>query len=1101
MRKSIYTPLFLLMLFFLPIFGKAADFVNLTPRPKWMSQQQGTYTLPERLTVGGEALGDSITLEIAKFVADFNRAASGVQAVATENAADAAIQLLLNQKLRTSLGEEGYKLTVSRKGVTIESGTQKGFYYGFVSLKKMLPACIMAGVKDSKVTTYTLPYVSITDAPRYKYRGFMLDVSRHFFSAKQIKRIIDVMAAYKMNAFHFHLTDDQGWRWEVKQYPNLTRIGSVAANTYLTAMYHGAYWTNEQYGPYFYTQEELRDIVAYAAERHIEIIPEIDMPGHFVAAMASYPEFSCNPDNPPTVWTHGGISTHILNVANPRSVQFAKNILTELMDIFPSKTIHIGGDECPTSAWENNALCKALYNKLGLKSYRQLQSHFIKEMNEHVKARGRKLAVWNEAITANGTDLDIMKATGATVYCWIGAAEAAKKAAQLKLPHIYTPQRPYYINRQAGNEPWEISLPGDGSDHLKAVYNHAPVSNAYTRGVQATFWTEHVGNDDLLEYLTFPRLIAVAEAGWTPQSLRNFNNFAERVRADTVMLNYNNYQYGRHFLNTNPSPIPPIDDTPPAVIPENGKTYIVRCAIDRFKGTAISDNGKSQHPMHTTDSRANIGWAATEVTPYDPATRQLKLRLKNVTTGRSIGNAASNIQGTLGFPLSMGNATPLTLSYNPAHKDFTISVSNKNLFPVPHQSPALPGIVSAGNKEGLGNAVRPQGAAWQLIPARTITYVCTDTENKELGKVKEIIAQGDITLTPPSFAGYKLKTQLPDNVSPTEDATFNLSYERVSNLVYLSCEDKHGALLRRDTIHVPIGTAADIKVPEIPYYTAVDVPTEALTQTPKADTHIVIVYSTEAYSGVKALAEPVSRLEDGIGLVIYDTSSNNPERAGYRNLNPSTLQIMRGNLTFGEADPYFTWVFEKSGAKWKIKNEVVNKYIPEMKRSGSIIVSKTPGSFQFTLNADKETWKVQGSNGLYWDGAENSMTGWHTYGHPYRLHRYFAAPYFGVTLLAVSGDDNSTLDQEFHLVPAGHSFTFVAPLIAGKELRSIENADDLKSVSKHTTVRCLYSAPNAISSPLVEQSAHQTLHDLSGRRVAPSRAGLYIVNGKKVLLK
>lgn len=228
----------------------------------------------------------------------------------------------------------------------------------------------------------------------------MLDVSRHFFTVDEVKRMLDVMSYYKMNAFHWHLTDDQGWRVEIKKYPKLTTVGSIAPNSLFTDLYEAKqYWINKPYGPYFYTQDEIRDVVAYAKERHITIVPEVDMPGHSSAAMASYPEYSCNPSGGHQVWSKGGISYDVINVANPAAVQFAKDVLSEIMDLFPGERIHIGGDECPVDAWKNNAECQALYKAKGFTNYRQIQSYFIQELSEFVKERGRKLAVWNETIT------------------------------------------------------------------------------------------------------------------------------------------------------------------------------------------------------------------------------------------------------------------------------------------------------------------------------------------------------------------------------------------------------------------------------------------------------------------------------------------------------------------------------------------------------------------------------------------------------------------------------------------------------------------------------------------------------------------------------
>lgn len=548
MKSTIVTTLLASALLGIPA-ARAQQFVNLTPQPLQMQVEKGSFVLPTQFSVGGAQLPDSIANEARKFVADFNKAATATTATFSSKAQGNALQLVHSPSLFSQLGQEGYKLQVTHEGVRLEAATTTGFFYGLTSLKKMLPACIAAGVKDNKVTHYELPLVNITDRPRFPYRGFMLDVARHFYTVQEVKKMLDIMAIYKLNKFHFHLTEDQGWRWEVKKYPKLTKVGAVASNTYVTSMEHGAYWTNQQYGPYFYTREELKDIVAYAAAKHIEVIPEIDMPGHFSAAMAAYPEFSCNPEGTHRVETWGGVFTDVLNVANPKAVRFVKDILDELMEIFPSKNIHIGGDECPTTAWEHNAECQAMYKKLGLTSYRQLQTHFIADIYEYLKSKGRKISVWNETVTEKGADLQLMKKTGATVYCWIPARKGAEIANSIGLPSIYTVYGPYYINRAPSKEGWMKTLPGNGTDNLKATYNEQPTDFSHSIGVQGTFWTEHVATPDVMEFLALPRLIAVGEAGWTPQNKKNFDSFVQRMRADTTMLNYANYTYDRAFLS------------------------------------------------------------------------------------------------------------------------------------------------------------------------------------------------------------------------------------------------------------------------------------------------------------------------------------------------------------------------------------------------------------------------------------------------------------------------------------------------------------------------------------------------------------------------
>ena len=519
------------------------QFVNLTPKPKTMTVGEGTLALPADFVVSYPASLDAdMVEEVNKFITVYNHA-TGSRVKAVAGNASALFQV---EKTTAAEGSKPgvYTLTVAAGGVTIGAPDALGLFYAFQSVKKMLPANVMANVADPSVTTYALPLVEIEDEPRFEYRGFMLDVSRHFFTVEDIKRMLDVMAYYKMNRFHWHLSDDQGWRIEIKKYPKLTEVGSIASNCRLTDMYsHTMYWQNKPYGPYFYTQDQVRDVVAYAQKLHIDIVPEIDMPGHFTAAMASYPEYSCTPNGSHEVQTNqGGVWNDVLNVANDGAVAFAKGILEEIIELFPYERVHIGGDECPTTAWENNAECKAKYTALNLTSYRQLQSLFIKEMSDFVQSKGRKLSVWNESITAASADLKTVQSTDAMVYCWMPAEAGVTKAAELGLSRIYTPQYPFYINKYQGDPSLDPPAAGYGNEDVKAVYEKTIPENV-DAGIQATFWTEVVSDRDYLEWLTLPRLTAIAEAGWTPQANRTFSDFQQRITADTLLLNYGNYKW------------------------------------------------------------------------------------------------------------------------------------------------------------------------------------------------------------------------------------------------------------------------------------------------------------------------------------------------------------------------------------------------------------------------------------------------------------------------------------------------------------------------------------------------------------------------------
>ena len=1083
--------------------AQAQQFVNLTPVPMQMHVDKGVYRLPAQFTIGGAQLPDSIKAEAQKFVTDFNKSATGATASYSKKAEGAALELVHNQTLYKTLGQEGYKLSVTANGIRLESATTSGFFYGLTSLKKMLPACIAAGVKDEKVVTYELPLVQITDKPRFPYRGFMLDVARHFFSVQEVKKMLDVMAIYKLNKFHFHLTEDQGWRWEVKKYPKLTKVGAVASNTYVTSMEHGAYWTNQQYGPYFYTREDLKEIVAYAAAKHIEVIPEIDMPGHFSAAMAAYPEFSCNPDGVHRVETWGGVFTDVLNVANPKAVRFVKDILDELMSIFPSKNVHTGGDECPTTAWENNAECQAMYKKLNLTSYRQLQTHFIAEITDYLKSKGRKISVWNETVTEKGADLQLMKKTGATVYCWVPARKGAEIANSLGLPSIYTVYGPYYINRAPRKDGWMKTLPGNGSDHLKATYEEQPTDFSHSIGVQGTFWTEHVATPDVMEFLALPRLIAVGEAGWSPQSKKNFNSFVQRMRADTTMLNYGGYSYDRAYLSENKTSTmstPTVDA--PAALPKNGQVYVVRNTVEGHAGAMLADAGQQQGLIHSnTGQNANNGWEVVNASAFDTKGGTMTVQLRNVTTQRFVGQPETQKVERFGFPVTMSK-TPakITLTYAPKTKDFTLASGGKFLFPVSASAPQLQGRVSSGSGVDGENAVRPQGTGWEFVPARAVTYRCVTTDGKELQTITEYLPTDATQVTVPQFKGYKVKGEVPQLQQGNEAQIFTIVYKKSKHLVFLDAINDDGTLLAQDTIAVPVGESVVIRAPKIDFCSLKDFPEEGIQLTPTDDVHRTIVYTTSALLGVKAVVTPLKELKDGQQVLIYDFSTKDPNRAGFRNVASISGRVLQGGLNNGEASPQFVWKVQKKGSRWQFFHPATALFMPELKQSQEVIVAKEGGQFSVSRNADG-TWKVQGTNGQYWDGVEGGMTGWHTYGHPYQFYTFVAAPYFRVTVRYVDTEGKSVLPSEQSIVPAGSEVTVVAPDIKDfmwKETSS--TLRDLNRIDAHGEITVMYEKVTGIGSISAVNSSHpSSTYDLLGRRVEAARQGLFIVNGKKLL--
>lgn len=525
-----------------------AQEIALTPQPAHLTVKDGRFEFGNQLKAKVTPYqGDSIRMVFESFKKELQEA-TGIKVSSTQKEAKARIILDLNPQLPA----EAYKLNVSKKQVRIEASRPAGFYYALQTLKQLMPRNVIAGVATSDHSQWSLPSVEIEDAPRFEWRGFMLDEGRHFFGKDEIKRVIDMMAIYKMNRFHWHLTEDQGWRIEIKKYPKLTETGAWRNSKVLA--YGDVKPDGERYGG-FYTQKDIKEIVAYAKKKFIEIIPEIDIPGHSQAAVAAYPEFlACDPENKHEVWLQQGISTDVINVANPKAMQFAKEVIDELTELFPFNYIHLGGDECPTNKWQKNDECKKLLSEIGSSNFRDLQIYFYKQLKDYIATKPadqqRQLIFWNEVLHGNTSILG----NDITIMAWIGANAAAKQAAKQGMNTILSPQIPYYINRKQSKLPTEPMSQGHGTETVEAVYNYQPLKDVdaalqpYYKGVQANFWTEWVTEPSVLEYLMLPRLAAVAEAGWTPQEKRNYEDFKERIRKDAELYDLKGWNYGKHIM-------------------------------------------------------------------------------------------------------------------------------------------------------------------------------------------------------------------------------------------------------------------------------------------------------------------------------------------------------------------------------------------------------------------------------------------------------------------------------------------------------------------------------------------------------------------------
>lgn len=442
--------------------------------------------------------------------------------------------------------EEGYKLSVAYDSVIISGKTNRGVFYGIQTLRQLMPSTIESS--NSKVDVLTIPATLIKDSPRYAYRGMHLDVARHFFPVSFVKKYIDIIAMHKMNTFHWHLTEDQGWRIEIKKYPKLTEIGAFRKETIVG---HGNTWKNEdvkydgvRYGG-FYTQEEVKDIVAYATKRHVTVIPEIELPGHSLAAIASYPELG-NTGEQYEVGTRWGVFPEIY-APSETTFQFLEDVLTEVVDLFPSKLIHIGGDEAPKLQWEQSKLAQDLIKREGLKDEHELQSYFIKRIEKFLNSKGRDIIGWDEILEGG-------LAPNATVMSWRGTKggiEAAKQKHDVVMTPGHSCYFDHYQTENKTNEPLAIG----GKTTVQDVYAYEPTpeeltedEQKYILGAQGNVWTEYMKTPEHVEYMVLPRLTALSEVVWSSKGSRDWNDFNKRLKHLTKRYDALSLNYGKHSL-------------------------------------------------------------------------------------------------------------------------------------------------------------------------------------------------------------------------------------------------------------------------------------------------------------------------------------------------------------------------------------------------------------------------------------------------------------------------------------------------------------------------------------------------------------------------
>ncbi|WP_312343803.1 beta-N-acetylhexosaminidase [Chryseobacterium binzhouense] len=507
--------------------------LNLIPYPQKVELKTGNFEISENTLF----VGDKKSNEYKYFVDNFKKIYPKNSSGNIKKTKPNFISLLLNKDLKIDNKREfnsNYIINISNEMIMVIGKNPEGLFQGIQTLLQLIKTS-----EDGKI-----PALEIQDSPKFQWRGMHFDVSRHFFTVEEVKQYLDYLAMYKMNTFHWHLTDDQGWRIEIKKYPKLTQVGSKRKESMIGAYVDDAF-DGKPYGPYFYTQEQIKEVVKYAKERHITVVPEIEMPGHALAALSAYPELACTKGlfEPATKW---GVFDDVF-CPKDETFTFLENVLDEVMTLFPSQYIHIGGDECPKTRWKECAHCQELIRKNNLKDEHGLQSYFIQRIEKYVNSKGRKIIGWDEILEGG-------LAPNAAVMSWTGV-NGGIEAAKANHFAVMTPGSYCYFDHYQGDPATEPNAFG-GFTPLDKVYSYQPIPtelNAeqakYILGVQANLWTEYILDFRQVEYMIFPRLMALSEVAWGTSDPKNYKEFENRVVEHFKVLDKMNVNYAKSIYN------------------------------------------------------------------------------------------------------------------------------------------------------------------------------------------------------------------------------------------------------------------------------------------------------------------------------------------------------------------------------------------------------------------------------------------------------------------------------------------------------------------------------------------------------------------------
>lgn len=591
---------------------------DVIPKPFSVSATTGnSFTLSSKTTIVYPAK-DTKLKRNAEFLADYIKTLTGKELrISTKAPRKGAIILTANLN---NENKDAYRLQITADRITIDGASAAGNFYGIQTLRKSIPQA----TDDNVIFTPVI----IDDQPRFAYRGAHLDVSRHFFPADSVKSFIDMIALHNANKFHWHLTDDQGWRLQLKKHPRLTEVGSTRNGTCIK----NDFSTNDNipYGGY-YTQEEVKDIIRYAAERHIDIIPEIDLPGHMLAALKAYPNLGCT-GGPYELWTRWGVSDDVLCAGNDSTLKFIDDVLNEVAEIFPSEYIHVGGDECPKTRWKACPKCQARIAELGLKSdehstaEQKLQTYIMTHASNTLARHGRKMIGWDEILEGGLTP-------GAIVMSWRGE-EGGRDAARLNHDAIMTPTSycyfDYYQSRDRATEPFAIG----GYVPVQRVYSYEPVPEGLSAeqakhiiGTQANLWTEYIPTYSQVEYMELPRFAALSEVQWTDPAKKNYSDFVRRVPQLINHYKALGYTYADHIFDVTGSLKPDVKNKSIIAEFQTADDATIRYTLDGSEPTATSPLYKGAVSINKT--------AVIKAAAFRPEGRSRRIFTDSVTFNKA----------------------------------------------------------------------------------------------------------------------------------------------------------------------------------------------------------------------------------------------------------------------------------------------------------------------------------------------------------------------------------------------------------------------------------------------------------------------------------